>query len=96
MPRIRAFLTWEKTWRREARIVPLLRRFPTTLTRSPSRTRRGAVRTVTAIPLCPVVRTMVCARFATTVPLIAFGAALADPTASRKAATASRAVHFID
>jgi hypothetical protein len=39
---------------------------------------------------------MVCARFATTVPLIAFGAALADPTASRKAATASRAVHFID
>jgi hypothetical protein len=52
---------------------------------------------VTAAPLRPVVRTTVlpCARFATTVPLIAFGAAVADPTASMKTATASRAVHFI-
>jgi len=33
---------------------------------------------------------------ATTVPLSAFGAAVADPTATRKTATASRAVDLID
>src|SRR5262245_52090083 len=66
------------------------------LTRSPSRTRRGATRTVTPRRFAPA-RTTVPLRtcFATTVPFRAVGAALADPTASRKAATASGAVHFM-
>src|ERR1041385_2929670 len=49
-------------------------------------------------PFLPVARTTVplCACLATTTPWSAVGAAVAGPATSRKAAIASRAVHFID
>jgi hypothetical protein len=67
------------------------------LTRSPRRTRLGETRTVTPRPLAAARTTVaspVC--LATTVPVIVFVAAVADPTATRRAATARSAVHFID
>src|SRR5207249_2714809 len=86
-PRIIARFTCERT----------RTRLPTTLTRSPSRTRWDETWTVMPTPFAPE-RMMVPARarFATTTPLVACVAAVAGPTTSRNAATASSAVRFID